>query len=480
LTPGPEAAVMLDRVRPGTLPHPVRAAWLAAVQRQRNHYDALLNEGAVAVVEALDAPRFVEPPPGDRWGGREVPRDLAADEIAAELAWSTDAAGARVDFAVACVRRLPSLHRAMLAGRIDYPKAHLFVTGTECLSEAKAQAVVDSLLDKAVTRTRSQLRPVLARRVAKADPEAAERKRAKAIAGRMLALYPDGDGTATLSLRGAPAHRAEQAFGRVHAIAVQIKNRGDERLLDQIRTDVALDLLQGIPIPGPDGQDEQRTPPATTGGPSVELTIPVPTLLGLADDPGMYGSWAPILADAAHATLAAMRKAPWRITATHPTTGVAVWSGTTRRRPSVEDLDYVRARDRTCRIPHCNRAAVHCQIDHNVERQDGGRTNACNLGPLCTKHHRRKSRRLWDVKQTGNGRFEIHSPLGVSYIVEPEPVDDHWDLPEDLWDWTEDAEWAQWWDLPAPEPDAISGLDRPDEPEFRHDEDTYWFGLSYC
>ena len=97
----------------------------------------------------------------------------------------------------------------------------------------------------------------------------------------------------------------------------------------------------------------------------------------------------------------------------------------------------MRARDRTCRIPHCNRAAIHCQIDHNVERQDGGPTTACNLGPLCPKHHRRKSRKLWHVKHTGDGRFDIESPLGVRYVVQPEPVDDLWDLPDDLWDWTD-------------------------------------------
>jgi hypothetical protein len=471
LTPGPQAAVALASVVPGRLSGAVRMAWTAAVLRQRNHYDALVNVGVVGAVEALDAPRFLEPPAGDRWSSREELRDLAADEVAAAFAWTDVAAGRRVDFAEACVKRLPGLHEAMLAGRVDYPKAKLFIDGTECLSEAKARAVVDSLLDKATSRTTGQLRPMLSRRVAKADPEAAQRKKDKAHARRELGLYPDGDGTATLSLRGAPTHRAEQAFGRVHAIATAIKNRGDDRLLDQIRLDVALDLLQGIPVPGPDGQDAQKDPKTGVAGTSVELTIPVTTLMGLAEEPGMWGSWGPILADAVRDTANALRKAPWRITATHPDTGVAIWSGTTRRRPSVEDLDYARARDRTCRIPHCNKPAIRCDIDHNVERQDGGPTHPCNLGPLCPKHHRRKSRKIWDVKQTGDGRFEIHSPLGVRHVVEPEPVDDTWQLPDDLWDWTDDAEFAEWRDLPTPEPHLAMAIDRPDEPEFRRDDD---------
>src|SRR3954470_15974475 len=86
LTPGRHAAAVLDSVVPGRLPGPVLMAWLAAQKRQVAHDQARLMTGMSAVVDALDAPRFLEPPPGDRWGGREVPRDLAADEVAAALA----------------------------------------------------------------------------------------------------------------------------------------------------------------------------------------------------------------------------------------------------------------------------------------------------------------------------------------------------------------------------------------------------------
>jgi hypothetical protein len=80
------------------------------------------------------------------------------------------------------------------------------------------------------------------------------------------------------------------------------------------------------------------------------------------------------------------------------------------------------------------------------------------------------------VKQTGDGRFEIHSPLGATYVVEPEPVDDPWHLPNDLWDWTDEADTADEHNAPLPEPDWAMAIDRPDEPQFRHDPDDYWFG----
>ena len=197
---------------------------------------------------------------------------------------------------------------------------------------------------------------------------------------------------------------------------------------------MAIDLLQGIPIGGPDGQDLQKTPPNTGSGPSVELTVPLPTLLRLADEPGMWGSWSPLLADAARAAVQAMRKAPWRITATHPhdRRGGLVRIHPTpahHRGPGLRAGQRQDLQDPALQP----RQPIHCQIDHNVERQDGGADPRRATSVHCVpKHHRRKSRRLWDVKQTGDGRFEIHSPLGATYVVDPEPVDDHWDLPDDL------------------------------------------------
>ena len=52
--------------------------------------------------------------------------------------------------------------------------------------------------------------------------------------------------------------RAAAANSRIQAIADWLKDGGDARTVDQIRADVLLDLLQGLPVPGPDGQAERR------------------------------------------------------------------------------------------------------------------------------------------------------------------------------------------------------------------------------
>jgi hypothetical protein len=55
-----------------------------------------------------------------------------------------------------------------------------------------------------------------------------------------------------------------------------------------------------------------------------------------------------------------------------------------------------------CVVPGCDRTK-HLQIDHTVERRDGGPTTLANLGFLCPYHHRLKSRRLYDLWHDTDG-----------------------------------------------------------------------------
>jgi hypothetical protein len=198
------------------------------------------------------------------------------------------------------------------------------------------------------------------------------------------------------------------------------------------------------------------------------------TILDLADEPGRYGTWAPILADAARQALAQLRHAPWRISVTHPDTGVVIAHMPVKRRPSAADVAFVRARDRTCRFKGCRRPAKACEIDHTIERQDGGAHQTGNLGPLCGRHHRLKTKKIWTLVQAAEGRFEWRSPLGATYVVEPEPVDDNWQLPADLWDWTEDAEWASEDTPPDRDEPWWVAVPQPDYPDFRHTDADRW------
>ncbi len=86
-------------------------------------------------------------------------------------------------------------------------------------------------------------------------------------------------------------------------------------------------------------------------------------------------------------------------------------------RPSETLGDAVAIRDRTCRFPGCNRPARRCQKDHTIPWPNGP-TCPCNLGSLCTKHHRLKTHGDWDLRQPFPGVFVWRSPTRRHYLVD--------------------------------------------------------------
>ena len=125
-------------------------------------------------------------------------------------------------------------------------------------------------------RTTGQLRARLAKLVIQADPDAARRRYRQGLKGRRVEHGREDDGTARLTGRWLPAARAAAANSRIQAIADWIKDGGDTRTVDQIRADILLDLLQGLPVPGPDGQILHHLPgdpdhPGTEDHPDHEI-----------------------------------------------------------------------------------------------------------------------------------------------------------------------------------------------------------------
>jgi hypothetical protein len=296
--------------------------------------------GAVAAAQARELATMAEVSrrtlaglPADLADDVEFVEGLAEMEIGAALACTTKAAAAQLDLAEDLLHRLPAVHAAMLDGTVDYPKALLLSKATYGLSDEQARAVVDRILPDAPRKTTGQLNARLSKLVIKADPRAATRRYRKGVTRRRLAHWRDHDGTSTLSGTGLPVDRTMAAFGRVDAIARWLKDSGDQRTLEQLRADVTLDLLQGLPIPGPDGQTDRPTPAGAGAPGSLELTVPLETMLDLKDDPGELGSWGPILADAARAALADLFAAPWRLSVTDHT-GRVIWHGSAGAPPS--------------------------------------------------------------------------------------------------------------------------------------------------
>jgi len=87
--------------------------------------------------------------------------------------------------------------------------------------------------------------------------------------------------------------------------------------------------------------------------------------------------------------------------------------------PSPTLRHVIRVRQRTCSFPGCRRPAAHCDQDHTVPYDQGGRTCECNLAPLCRRHHRAKQAHGWKLDQPEPGVMAWTTPSGRTYTTRP-------------------------------------------------------------
>lgn len=153
---------------------------------------------------------------------------------------------------------------------------------------------------------------------------------------------------------------------------------------------------------------------------SINVTVDLPTLLGLAENPAELEGHGPIPASIAR-KLAADGK--WRKFVTDPLTGNLLDMGRSHYLPSQYLVDFLTARDRTCRFPGCSHPARLSDIDHAKSWEEGGHTNPENLGFLCRRHHRLKTHGGWRLKSHADGSCTWTSPQGKELYVPARPVD---------------------------------------------------------
>jgi len=207
----------------------------------------------------------------------------------------------------------------------------------------------------------------------------------------------------------------------------------------------------------------EETAPCRHWAGTVNLTVPLTTLLGLTQAPGQAAGYGPIDADTARVLACAAaghRATHWRITViasdgtalAHGTaahrpgpagTGAGTgtrpgggWSGAVTAepvatgscdhrhcepgyRPSPALQRLIRARASTCTAPGCRRPAAACDLDHTRAYDDDGWTCECNLAPLCRRHHRAKQAHGWRLTQPQPGVLIWTTPSGRVYSTQP-------------------------------------------------------------
>jgi hypothetical protein len=275
------------------------------------------------------------------------------------------------------------------------------------------------VLSAACRLTVSQTRVHARRAMAAVDADGERRRREAARCTRDVWVSPDDDGMSTLVARldAVSAHAIRAA---IDAAAADPAISGDcTATLGERRAEALAALVLGqaqVSV-----QVEVTMPSDALGIGSVGIGwVDSSTNSALPDGTMVDSADVVRLLDRSDVT------AHLRRLVTDPATGIAVDLGRRRYEVSGPLRRWIAARDRTCRFPGCRRRAAACQVDHIDPWDDGGSTDAANLHALCTRHHQLKTHAGWRVeREPARGRTIWTSPLGRTYVVDPEPVPVH-------------------------------------------------------
>lgn len=371
-----------------------------------NDHD-LLYGGVVDLVEENRASarrwaRMVEihrrqPPPGETilpgWGPMSA-REWTALEVSEVWALGDQHTRSQLNVALFLSEHLPEVWSLCLSGALDRFRA---VTIADLLRKrldtaedwARAGARVVRFLRKhlrrydefniemvtcTITQLRNRLNYVI-RLLVNEDEEYV-----KAFADRSVSTFETDPGMAQLCVSSS-VDQVMLARHRLHLSAKAKRDAGDPRTIDQLMSDLALDLIIGraddVPVPA-------------YARPIINVTVPLETLAGLADDPGQLSGGSVIPADLARA-IATSEGATWFRLLTDPV-GDPVSLSTKSYAPTTAIWRYVVATRSTCSHEGCDRPAVLCELDHR-DPWPQGETSPANLDPLCRRHHKAKHAR---------------------------------------------------------------------------------------
>jgi hypothetical protein len=179
--------------------------------------------------------------------------------------------------------------------------------------------------------------------------------------------------------------------------------------------------------PAPPGVDSAASPPtasADAAGPprrhgrpvTVNVTVDLPTFLGLADHPGEVQPGGLIPAEAIRELIP---DAKLRRLIIDPMTGTLLDYGRRTYRVPADLAALVAARDATAATPGAARPAATGDLDHLVAYEHGGETSRDNLHAISRRWHRAKTIGGWQVARNDDGTVTWTSPLGRTYQCHP-------------------------------------------------------------
>ncbi|MGN6129662.1 MAG: DUF222 domain-containing protein [Nocardioidaceae bacterium] len=333
--------------------------------------------------------------------------------------------------------RFPAVWARCEAGRLDLSKAGVILEASETIAadediEMFAAAMEDYLArhdspdSPLVTLTRDQIAAAARYRKLKYPQKDEETSFAEAFAKRRARLRLDDTGIGHLGCTNMATDLAA-ADHRLTLIAKKLLEHDDsQRTLEQMRADVMLDLILGrldVHVLTSELEHDETidgTDPVTGfahhkvgayARPVIVVTVPVSTLIGASDQPGLLSGDSPLPADLVR-RIAADPDSTWYRLLTDDQ-GHAVHLSTTAYQPTPPIWRTVITRDRTCVWPGCRRPSTQCQTDHRTPHP-AGPTSANNLWPLCPRHHKAKHSDRFTLKREDDGTITLTTSRGTT------------------------------------------------------------------
>ncbi|SEC05112.1 protein of unknown function [Amycolatopsis tolypomycina] len=329
----------------------------------------------------------------------------ASSEVALALSITEHRASAIVSAANALIARLPCMLNLMDDGQLDLYRAMKVTDATAWLSGDHVRVVDETLVDRVPGRNATQVRRAATYAAAQIDPEGAALRTERKFVERRFALHHQDSGLTHLSVNNAPTEKATAAYARVDQAARALKTPDEPRTLDQLRADVAIDLLL-----------------SGTGGPSarteVFLHIDLATYVGINQSPAALAGRGPIAAALARHLLGGANTTLRRVL-TDPRTGHAAELSPTRYQ--LEQDEFIRVRDQECRQPGCTRPAQNCGV--KAAPPQGGTGEASDEpATFCSRHSKLQGQPGWDYKVTPDGTVNVTTPSGQVHSTKPPSV----------------------------------------------------------
>ena len=415
--PGAHAMTRLSEIDPYVLSASDRIDYLTALDRQDGWLYAL-RQRAIAAVAGLA--------PSEGGGPLSGVDEAEREDISTALRLAPATAQSRIDIARTLVNNLPNTCSALATGEIS--SAHATVIAREtaaAIRDGAPESVIFEIEQRAIAyaefHTPGQVANHVRTNVAKFAPEEFEEVTNRATALRRVSCYNETDGMSTV-VAILPAADAQIVMNSIEAFILrqeQLSSGGGvahtsgegtsaKLTIDQKRADALSAICTNFLSEISETVTPQRRPL------TVNVTIDLPTLLGLAENPGQLAGYGPIPASVARELAS---DAKWKRFITEPQTGNLLDFGRESYEPPQQLKDFLIARDRTCRFPGCRRSALLSDLDHAESWDSGGSTSPDNIGALCRRHHRLKTHDGWKIESFSDGSCTWTSPLGKQFFT---------------------------------------------------------------